>query len=155
MGRARKTAGARSTGSRTITCPTTIQRLLVAQRTNLAVMRDCGMTLLKQLESRANPPCEPGQDTASPAPGASEIIESFGTLVLGITRIIDKERQSFAPIQRPASGSRTGPGNADKRDADQRAADQADIERRIADELDRIAARVGQDAGGQEDSAEA
>ena len=117
--------------------------LLAGQRADLLRMRGHGMALLDRL---VRPPEASSfnaseADRSEPAPADARIVDCFGTLVLGLTRIIEKERQSFAPLQRNATASRTEREEAAARNANRTSADERDLDRRITAELDRIAAR--------------
>ncbi len=102
--------------------------LVADHRTDLKTMRVRGMSLLEALADAIN--AGEGRKALAPQDAAAR----FGTLVLGLTRIIEKERQSFAPVQN-LSAMQTG--------EDQEQTDESELDQRIADELDRIAQRRG------------
>ena len=108
-------------------------------RTDLKTMRACGMQLLEALAGATN--AGEGKKSLTPQEAAAR----FGTLVLGLTRIIEKERQSFVPVQCPSTTQ------AGEIDGD---ADDSELEQRIADELDRIARRARSEGNDPADCAE-
>jgi hypothetical protein len=141
-----------------------LDRLTLLQRSNLAKLRERAMQLIERLDTIANGEKKPAADKKAgtadnkliskdekPATDVNKlgtegkklnaaddgdrllaksdgVIDGFNTLAQLVIRIIDKERQSF--------------GLADDSSPPIRH-DEQGLERRIADELDRIAARGG------------
>jgi hypothetical protein len=114
--------------------------LAASQRRDLAALRRLAMRLAARLD-------HVGEDGALAPPerllGKSDgIVDGFDALAQAIGRIVDKERQSFAADLAQSSDPQGVPS------------DEQAIEHRIADELDRIAARGGAAKGAGTDRAD-
>lgn len=105
-------------------------RLTARQRRDLASLRRRAMRLVSGLDRIARGTAKDADDRLL---GKSDgVIDGFNTLAQIIARIVDKERQSFGMADAPAASTRH---------------DEQGLERRIADELDRIASRGGSPGG--------
>jgi hypothetical protein len=127
-------------GAKEISPASALDRLTLVQRRDLATLRRKAMELTAGLGRLAKG--KPNQTDDRLLAKSDGVIDGFNILTQIVTRIVDKERQSFGPAEISSHSAAEGV-----------LPDEQSIDHRITDELDRVAARGGTPEGAGPDRA--